>query len=380
MPQAARHPDPDSVARAKPLHILHVVSGDLWAGAEVQVWQLLRAAAREPDLRISAVVLNPGRLADELKAAGVAVRILDEGRLSFLALARELVRHVRQIRPQVIHTHRRKEHLLGALAAQAVGAGLVATIHGRGEFQHPGWNLRQRLLGAAERLVLTHAHDRLIAVADDLAAELPGGPAHGVVIPNGIDVAEVRRAASAGAAPPPADARRRLLFLGRLVPVKQVDRLIEAMALLEAEQPGTYALDIIGDGPLRPALERQAARLPAGLVRFHGFLPHPLPRLAQADLLLFASAHEGLPMTALEALALGVPIIAPPLPSLARLAMESAAVGLAASAAPPDLAKAILAAATAAPAGGPPPASQLPQRYAINQGAAATAALWRQLS
>ena len=360
------------------MHVMHIVSGDLWAGAEVQVWQLLRAAAREPDLRISAVVLNPGRLADELKEAGVAVRVLDESTLSFLQLARALRQHVRETRPQVIHTHRRKEHMLGAMAARVVGAGLVATIHGRGEFRHPAWNLRQRLLRIMERLVLTYAHDRLIAVADDLAAELPGGARHTVVIPNSVDVEAVRAAASSSSSLKTDLQSTRLIFLGRLVPVKQVDRLITMMAILEQDHPGTYRLDIVGDGPLRPELQAAAAELPAGIIRFHGFVANPLPRLAQADLLLFASAHEGLPMTALEALALGVPIVSPPLPSLARLVQESGQGRTAESWAAGDLAKAVTSAsAEVKPAQCPAPAL-LPARYTVDHGLPATQSAWQQ--
>jgi L-malate glycosyltransferase len=373
-PDASSTPGP-------PLRVLHIVSGDLWAGAEAQVHQLLRAACTVAGLEIRAVVLNPGVLAERLAAEGVAIILLDESKHSFPALARAVLKLARAWRPHVIHTHRRKEHLLGALAAAACGAGLVGTVHGRGEFAHSSLNLRQKALGAAEQLVLTRRHDRLIAVSDEMAGELPGPLAHTVVIPNSIDVEAVRRAA---ADPIPAlktDGRVRISFLGRLVPVKQVDHMLEMMTLLEKEQPGRYCLHIVGDGPLRNTLQRYAAKLVLDdSVTFHGFRENPLPLLAQMDLLLFSSAHEGLPMTSLEALALGVPLVCPPIGSLQRLVAESGVGWVAQSAAAADLADAVRAATVEADksrAGRPP---LLPERYAISNGIRSTVALWRDVA
>jgi L-malate glycosyltransferase len=374
--------NPDASSTPGPtLRVLHIVSGDLWAGAETQVHQLLRAARGVPGLEVRAVVLNPGVLAERLSAEGIAVLLLDESRRSFAGLAGAVVKLVRGWRPHVIHTHRRKEHLLGALAAASCGAGLVGTVHGRGEFAHSRLNLRQKALGAAERLVLTRCHDRLIAVSEEMAGELPGPPAHTVVIPNSIDADAIRLAAAEPAPGLEPDGRIRIGFLGRLVPVKQVDQMLEMVALLEKEQPGQYCLHIVGDGPLREALHQDANALSIrDIVRFHGFLSHPLPILARMDLLLFASAHEGLPMTALEALCLGVPIVSPPIGSLARLISESGAGGVAASAAPRHLADAV----SDLPVEEFPECGlrrcRLPERYRIASGLGATIRLWREVS
>lgn len=364
---------------ASELHVLHVVSGDLWAGAEVQVWQLLRAAVREPGLKVSAVVLNPGRLADELSAAGVAVQILDEGQLSFIELARALISHVRETLPQVIHTHRRKEHLLGAIAAKLTGVGLVGTAHGRNELLRGRWDMRQRLLHLLEQATLAACHDRLIAVADDMIPELPGPATHKVIIPNGIDRISLLERACAPLPEQLQEGRTRLLFLGRLAPVKQVEHLIEMIDLLETRAPGTYALDIVGDGPERAALEKQASKLNNSCrIRFHGFQANPLPMLAQAGALLFASAHEGLPMTALEALSLGTPIVTPPLPSLARLVNESGHGAIALSSSAERLADAVMELALPQTPG--VKTCRLPDRYAIEETTGSTVALWRQVS
>ena len=372
---------PESLRDAAPLRVLTVVSGDLWAGAEVQVYELLRAARREPGVELHVVVLNPGMLADRLAAAGIAVTVLDESRLGLWSLAREVRALARTWRPAVVHTHRRKEHLLGALAARACGAGLVATIHGRSELPQ-GWNgLRQFVLQLMERTLLAHVHHRLVAVSDELTPYLPGPAKRKVLIPNGVDVAAVRAAAMASPPPILSNAVIHIGFLGRLVPVKQVPHMLEMMQLLESAQPGRWALHIIGEGPLREELEAQAVQLGLGrAVIFHGFLPNPLPLLAQMDLLLFASAHEGLPMTALEALALGVPIVSPPIGSLQRLIEESGAGAVARSARPSDLADAVSSLGhVACPESALRPA-WLPERYRIASGVRSTLALWHQVA
>ena len=87
------------------------------------------------------------------------------------------------------------------------------------------------------------------------------------------------------------------------------DRLLEMFASLDADA----RLDIYGDGAERSALERQALALGiADRVAMPGFIRDPWSSLAGADAFLMPSRWEGMPNAALEALALGVPVIATP--------------------------------------------------------------------
>jgi glycogen(starch) synthase len=104
--------------------------------------------------------------------------------------------------------------------------------------------------------------------------------------------------------------RPRVLFLGRLAPQKGVRNLVAAAGLLE--DPSAQVL-LVGDGPDRPALEREAERI--GLddrLHFLGFVAHDeLPAvLAHADLLVLPSLYEELGTVLLEAMQAGVPIVA----------------------------------------------------------------------
>jgi glycosyltransferase involved in cell wall biosynthesis len=124
------------------------------------------------------------------------------------------------------------------------------------------------------------------------------------VIPNGVSVPSL----------PPRDHSSedvlRVLYVGRLVPVKQVANIIRAVA-----RTSRIELQVVGDGPEGIELEKLASELGAtDRVRFRGALPHPdvLKLLAQADALVLASDVEGLPHAVIEALAVGTPVVAPP--------------------------------------------------------------------
>ena len=98
------------------------------------------------------------------------------------------------------------------------------------------------------------------------------------------------------------------MFVGRLVPVKQADVLIEAVARVPAAR-----LTIVGDGPELERLQRLAGDLAVTeRVTFMGALGHDevMLQLARADALVLASSHEGLPHVLIEALASGTPVVA----------------------------------------------------------------------
>ncbi|MBN2171154.1 MAG: glycosyltransferase family 4 protein [Candidatus Krumholzibacteriota bacterium] len=119
-------------------------------------------------------------------------------------------------------------------------------------------------------------------------------------------------------APPPRDAAPRLVHLGRLRRYKGVDLVLRAMTRIRAELPAA-TLDVVGDGPERPALAALAARL--GLedaVRFHGHLPQAdmVDLLYRCRLFLNASPKEGWGLTVVEAGACGLPTVAADSPGL----------------------------------------------------------------
>lgn len=107
---------------------------------------------------------------------------------------------------------------------------------------------------------------------------------------------------------------RVVLYVGRLDPWKRVDRIIAAAGALESKDH----LLIVGDGPQRPALERLAQRCKAA-VHFAGWQSDLSLYYAAADCLVLASEAEGLPNVALEARSVGLPVVGPPLETLAGI-------------------------------------------------------------
>jgi glycosyltransferase involved in cell wall biosynthesis len=358
--------------RLAAVRVLHVVSGDLWAGAEAQLAALVAELARDPQLQLHAVVLNSGELERRLRAAGIGVTVLDESRLSAWGILRGIRAVVRDFRPDVIHTHREKENVLGGLAARLAGCASLRTVHGASEHRPPAWRLDKQAIRWLDRYAERHWQQASVAVSDELGLRLSAErPATAIeVIHNGIDpdaladLRERRRARDAAQRP------KRVAFLGRLVPVKRVDLFLEMARQCQAVGGGEPTFDVVGEGPLAAELRGLADRL--GLqarVTFHGFRPDAVALLADVDALVFTSDHEGTPMAALEAIAIGVPVVARAVGGLPELLTGVDGCRLVEGDDPAALAEAVLAVLEGLQE------PRLPERYDIRRGAT----LYRQL-
>ncbi|HEX4611085.1 MAG TPA: glycosyltransferase [Urbifossiella sp.] len=196
--------------------------------------------------------------------------------------------------------------------AHRAGLPVVLKVHGSDVLQLDEFPARRRGTVAALR-----GADRVVAVSRDLAqkvGELGADPGRVHLVYNGVDAdvfhpgnrAEARR--QLGLDP----VRPAVLYVGNLLPVKGPDILIDACARLAGRGVG-FDLHVIGKGPLRPTLERQAADRGIGdRVRFHGVIAHDrLPVwFRAASLLALPSRSEGVPNVLLEAAACGTPFVA----------------------------------------------------------------------
>lgn len=287
------------------IRVCHLVSDDAWGGAESVVAGLLRAQSQRADLRVHLVALNAGRLVRLAKELGIPVQVAPETGRGFLSLLRDVDSRIAKIRPQILHSHRYKENLLAYLIARRHGARSIVTLHG----EEAPVRLAVRL-ALALRYFLMHrlarlAGARFAAVSADLRARFRLPAERCVVIPNGVAVPPL-------AVRDPGVARAGLVigWVGRLVPIKSLTTLLEALALLPASLAATRLL-LVGDGPERAALVALAARLGiAGRVEFAGFVDDPARSLARMDVFALPSLHEGLPVALLEAMAAGLPCVA----------------------------------------------------------------------
>jgi glycosyltransferase involved in cell wall biosynthesis len=227
---------------------------------------------------------------------------------------------IRGFRPDIVHTHTAKAGLLGRIAALTASGKrpiTVHTFHGHvlegyfGRFASAFYRLLERWLARVS--------DRLIAVSeatvDDLVRLGVAPRERFEVIPVGLDLdrflklsdddgSEFREQAGAG----PDDIL--LVYAGRLVPIKRVDRAIRAVAVARAEGLGA-TLAIVGDGPLREELTalRDSLEL-SDAVRFLGYTEGLEGAVAGADVAILTSDNEGTPVFLIEAAAGATPAVA----------------------------------------------------------------------
>lgn len=295
-----------------PVKIVHVVSGDLWAGAEVQAYQLCLALKQRENVEVGVITFNSGTLADRLRQGEIPVHVVDETQLSAPLMVYAITKILRHERPEVVHTHGQKENILGSAAAviSRVPA-CIRTVHGNPENRFHWRRPHKPILKVVDFLAGRFFQNAIIAVSEQLRERMQGSyPGKVHKINNFIDVDSLRQSH------PPAERRktrqaRRIGLVGRLVPVKRVDLFLETVKILRtAYLPDIEAL-VIGDGPLRAQLISQAKALEIDdIVSFSGFVDPVYPLLSSLDVLVMPSDHEGLPMVLIEAQALEVPVVA----------------------------------------------------------------------
>jgi len=298
------------------LKVLHIASGDLWAGAEVQLLTLAMKLHASPDTEVVVVLLNHGRLEEKLKEARIYVVVMDESNTGFFSLLVRLTRLARELDIDIIHTHRSKENILGSIAALLAGnIPSVRTVHGAPEHKPSISKPHKYLVNGLDNFCARHIQRMAVAVSNNLAERLARTiPAEKLcVIENGIDLEEfitVRKTRLEHINKRPGEFR--IGIAGRLTPVKRVDIFIRTADYIIKHHPETpAAFHIYGDGPLRSDLEILAQSLGISQqVHFHGHRDDIREELATLDVLLMTSDHEGTPMVLLEALATGVDVIA----------------------------------------------------------------------
>ena len=294
-----------------PASVLHLINlGETatappFSGAENHLWTLLPAlASAGARVELGVLLESPGPRIDaklaELAGAGIGCHRVAFRRPYDPACLAALRRLLVPRRDAIVHTHLLPADCYGGAAAWLAGRRpVVTTVHNDEPSYLRGG--RRRLLRLADRLAAHH-----IAISERVRRHLVDGlgvaPGKVSVIRYGVEPPRAggdrARAREALGLPPGALV---VGFVGRLVEQKNVALLVSAMAL----RPDALCV-IVGDGPLRAALERQAAPLPN--VRFAGHRPGAEDLMPAFDVLCLPSRWEGLGLVLVEAMLRGVPV------------------------------------------------------------------------
>jgi glycosyltransferase involved in cell wall biosynthesis len=302
------------------LRIAYLITNSEIGGAQSHVADLLQSMAGKADTVLLAGGEGPlFDIAKRTNAQAIRLALLDNALSPWRAVGalRELVKALRKASPDLIHAHSAKAGALGRIAGFLLGIPVVYTVHGFA-FK-PEAPLRQRMAARVAEWILAPLTTRLICVAEAerrLARSLPLPAERVSVIPNGI-ADNIHRA-------DPQAPLRKIVMVARFAAPKRQDAAIRAFA--RAGLQGC-ALVLAGDGPQRHAMQQLAQQLAPGRVQFPGNVADIPALLASAQAFVLASDHEGFPLSVLEAMRAGLPVVASDLPGI-REQLENNRYGL----------------------------------------------------
>jgi glycosyltransferase involved in cell wall biosynthesis len=309
--------------KAQRLRILHVITRLVVGGAQENTLLTVTRLDRvkyEVTLASGPTAGPEGSLEDHLPPTVAFERIPELVRyphpVTDLLAIRRLYRLMLRDRYHIVHTHTTKAGIVGRIAARLARVPIVIhTPHGHAFHAYLN-RVGSEALKWVERS-LARRTDQIVCLTpaerDDHLRYRIGGREQFEIIHSGVDVDRFKQV------PIDAAARRRAVGLpasgpligcvARLVPVKGVEYLLEATPALRAAAAGATVV-VVGDGPLRPELERRAHALGLdGTVVFLG-LRRDVPDLMPLfDLLVLPSLNEGMGRVAVEALAAGRPVV-----------------------------------------------------------------------
>jgi len=302
------------------MRVLHVINTvEIGGGGE----HLLRLTPGLKGFGFDSQVVagRDGPYAGRLRALGIPVTVLGHMNAgSVPGLARAFLR----MRSDLTHLHGSRSGLLGSLAGQlARSARLVYTAHAFSFKRHLPRTLHIGTV-LAERLICRLA-DAVICLSQEdarAAAGLGIRPRRLKVIPNGIDPAPFTTArglrGKLGIDPGTAV----IGMIGRLVEDKDPLTFVRAVAEVSRQLSDARFL-LVGDGPLRGVVEREARNLGVGDRLMITGIRNDVPELlATLDVVVLTSRWEGLPLIVLEAMASGRPIVCSKIPTLAEIVQE----------------------------------------------------------
>jgi glycosyltransferase involved in cell wall biosynthesis len=297
----------------RPARVVYLNSAADVGGGEK--WMLALADGLDRARYASAfIVPHEGAFADAIRRRGFPVTVIDLRHLVSVGALFALARELRRLRPDLLHTAGARASFYGRVAAWLARVpAVVSSVHTSiADYEVAAW--RRAVYLALDRASARFA-TRLIATSEATAAELRrrGFAASRVVtIPNRPDPRELQPGRPRASVRAELGARDDAVLIGviaRLTEQKGVGDFLDALARLR-DRGGWHAA-VVGDGPLRAELVARARTLALGdRCVFTGARTDLGDLLAAFDVLAMPSRSEGLPYLLLEAMVVGVPIVA----------------------------------------------------------------------
>jgi len=312
------------------MKIVHLADSMEMGGAEKLIGLLCRLQREQGHDPSVHCLYQVGVLGKELRADGFEVTMhptVAGGR------PRSIYKRFKIAKPDVVHCHNATAAIVGAIPARLAGAKtIVVTRHG---LVAPPYALRRELKFAA----VSRWCDWIVAVCEAARRNLIAAPfatSHKVV-----RVYNAAPALHCNGTPPPVKSGFTLLHVARLSLAKDQETLLRAFAMAKV-QVRDLRLWIVGDGSLRSTLEALAQQL--GLtdsVTFFGEQRDVAPFFAAADLFVLSSVTEGVPVSLLEAMSIGLPAVVTDVGGMSEIARLSRATKVIPPSSPTALADAI---------------------------------------
>lgn len=291
---------------AQPIRVLHILCSKRFSGAENVVCQIIRMF--ENDERYEMVYCSPdGEIRHALEQRGVNYALVSA------ATPKNIRKIIKKVNPTVIHAHDMKASVLSALVCGSVP--VISHIHGNSlaAGKRTLKAILYRLAAKKARHIFWVSEDALEGYCYKKDVEYKSS-----MLENVVDAERIISRADCAVVKDSFD----VVYVGRLEYPKNPERIIGILDAVTSTDPSITAA-VVGGGDMEMETRRLVEeRGLGGRIRMMGFVDNPLGIMKNAKVMIMASLFEGMPMSALEATCLGLPIVCTPTDGLCKLVID----------------------------------------------------------